>query len=58
MQCKCGGTTSDHQVVRNKQPIAEFKRCNACGRISWNWGEDAYKTERKNNPDIIQLPTI
>lgn len=43
MQCSCGGETTDHEVVRDKQPIAQFRRCTACGRIMWIWGEDELK---------------
>ena len=38
MNCKCGGSTKDHKVQRQKKVVAEFKRCEACGRVSWIWG--------------------
>lgn len=35
MQCNCGGTTKDHNVVENKKLVGQYARCTACGRIMW-----------------------
>ena len=35
MICKCGGSTTEHNVVRKKQVAAIYVKCVACSRISW-----------------------
>lgn len=43
MQCKCGGMTSDHKVVRDKETVGEYARCTSCGYVSWIWKHDDYE---------------
>ena len=43
MQCKCGGFTRDHEVVREKKVVGEFVRCVSCGYVSWTWKADDFK---------------
>ena len=45
MECNCGGWTTDHEVVRNKKPAGEYRKCIACGRILWNWKTDELESE-------------
>jgi len=45
MQCKCGGYTSDHDVVRNKEKVGEFVQCVSCGRVSWVFQSESLKKE-------------
>lgn len=33
MNCKCGGETKAHKVIRKKQVVGTFERCIACGRV-------------------------
>jgi len=35
MQCSCGGSTTSHEVVREKKVVGEFEQCTACGRVAW-----------------------
>jgi len=35
MQCKCGGATSDHKVIKDKAVVGSYAQCVACGRIHW-----------------------
>ncbi len=35
MECKCGGSTGDHKVIKDKTVVGEYAKCNACGRIHW-----------------------
>jgi uncharacterized Zn finger protein len=35
MQCKCGGETSSHTVIRKKKEVGSFEQCKACGRVLW-----------------------
>jgi len=44
MECKCGGSTTDHQVIKNYTVVGGYAKCNACGRIHW-W-------EKPNNRQI------
>lgn len=37
MQCKCGGMTSDHNVVRDYTVVGKYMECNWCGRTTWLW---------------------
>ena len=35
MECKCGGSTIDRNVVKDKTVVGSYAKCNACGRIHW-----------------------
>lgn len=35
MICNCGGITSTHKVVENKEITGIYERCNSCGRVEW-----------------------
>ena len=35
MQCKCGGVTKDHDVIKNHVTVAVYARCTSCGRTHW-----------------------
>ena len=35
MLCPCGGSTTDHKVIRNKIVVGEYMKCTSCGRVSW-----------------------
>jgi hypothetical protein len=32
MECKCGGETTERQIVRNKNVVCEYQHCKGCGR--------------------------
>lgn len=40
MQCKCGGSTKDKRVVRNKRVVSEYAECESCGRVHVWWSND------------------
>jgi len=46
MQCKCGGETNDHEVVRDGETVARYKRCRVCGFIAWIWNMPEWPRER------------
>jgi len=41
MECKCGGVTNDHNVIKDKTVVGSYAKCNACGRIHW-WDKPAH----------------
>ena len=45
MQCKCGGMTSDHEVVRNKEVVGRYVKCTSCGYVSWLKQDASLKEE-------------
>lgn len=45
MQCNCGGSTVERQVVRNKEVAGVFLECTSCGRIKWEWKSDSLTDE-------------
>lgn len=49
MECKCGGSTVDREVVRNKQVAGEYRICTACGRIQWLWKSERLIKEATDN---------
>lgn len=40
MQCKCGGSTKDKRVVKNKRVVSEYAECESCGRVHVWWSND------------------
>lgn len=46
VNCKCGGETADHYVTRDRNRVAEFRRCKACGRVSWLWAAKDWPISR------------
>lgn len=53
MQCKCGGSTTDREVTRDKRVVGRYRRCTACGFVSWFWFADGWNAEmlRKSGGD-------
>ena len=45
MQCKCGSSTVDREVIRDKQIEGEYMYCSSCGRVSWLRKSDKLKKE-------------
>ena len=38
MQCSCGGSTEDeHKVIRGKEVVTKYLKCEGCGRIVITW---------------------
>lgn len=35
MECKCGGQTTDRQVIRAGKRVGWYAKCTACARIHW-----------------------
>ena len=52
MNCKCGGSTSDHKVIRNKEPVGMYAQCTSCGRVSWLW-KNKELVDELNNREVI-----
>ena len=59
MQCSCGNEMRDHKIQRNRQIVAEYKRCIAkesrgCGRVLWIWaGPEIDRTEYPRAPEFV-----
>lgn len=48
MQCPCGGSTKDHDVIQKGERVASYAMCSACGRVHWR--EDAKFISRTGIP--------
>ena len=53
MECKCGGSTVDREVVRSKQLAGEYRLCVACGRIQWLYQSEELKKEATDNSNLL-----
>ncbi len=52
MDCSCmTSNTRLKNIIRNYNVVAEYHRCNHCGRIEWLWMTDEFELEMKNTPD-------
>jgi len=45
-QCSCGGSTTDHEIVRNKVTVGIYAKCH-CGRWMWR-----VKPENMEKPPV------
>ena len=51
MECKCGGYTLDHDVIRQGKIVSTYAKCVACGRIiplTGIWPPPAINREKAN----------
>ena len=53
MQCPCGGATTDHKVQENKQVVAEYAKCHACGRVCWIYDNRSVRRIEENEDGAV-----
>ncbi len=58
MECKCGGSTLDRNVVRERSVVGRFRQCQACGFVSWAWFEEGWTAERIRAEPEPELQTM
>ena len=58
MQCKCGSETREHDVVRQKEVVARYRRCITCGFVDWIWSAAAWPRERFQREDEDREATL
>lgn len=40
MECNCGGSTKDHEVLEKGEVVIKYVKCSSCGRVLITWEKE------------------